>query len=49
MFFRIEPDALEFIDNSPGLEEGDDFGADYGASPCSTCRRSTVDARCTHR
>ena len=39
------PDALEFIDNSRGVQEGDDFGADYRRSRCSTCRRSTVDAR----
>ena len=29
MFFRIDPDALEFIDNSRGVQEGDDFGAEY--------------------
>ena len=29
VFFRLEPDALEFIDNSRGVEESDDFGADY--------------------
>ena len=34
MFFRIEPDGLEFIDNSRGVQEGDDFGAEF--------RRETV-------
>jgi uncharacterized protein len=29
VFFRIEADDLEFIDNSSGVEEGGDFGADY--------------------
>jgi uncharacterized protein YhbP (UPF0306 family) len=29
VFFRIEPDSLEFIDNSRGGQEGDDFGAEY--------------------
>ncbi len=29
VFFRIEPDTLEYIDNSRGAEEGGDFGADY--------------------
>lgn len=29
MFFKIEPDSLELIDNSRGVDEGDDFGADY--------------------
>jgi uncharacterized protein YhbP (UPF0306 family) len=29
MFFRIDPDVLEFIDNSRGVEEGDEFGADF--------------------
>ena len=29
MFFRIEPDDLEFIDNSSAAEEGGDFGAEY--------------------
>jgi uncharacterized protein YhbP (UPF0306 family) len=29
IFFRIEPEALEFIDNSPGIDEGGAFGADY--------------------
>jgi uncharacterized protein len=34
MFFRIEPDALEFIDNTRGAEAGDEFGAEF--------RRETV-------
>lgn len=29
MFFHIQPTTLEFIDNSRGASEGDDFGADY--------------------
>ncbi len=29
MFFHIDPDALEYIDNSKGVQEGDDFGAEY--------------------
>jgi uncharacterized protein YhbP (UPF0306 family) len=29
VFFRLEPDALEFIDNSRGVEEEGDFGAEY--------------------
>jgi uncharacterized protein YhbP (UPF0306 family) len=29
IFFRIEPEALEFIDNSRGVDEGDAFGAEY--------------------
>jgi uncharacterized protein len=29
MFFRIAPDVLEFIDNSRGTEEADEFGAEY--------------------
>lgn len=29
MFFRIEPDALEFINNAKGAEEGDEFGAEF--------------------
>lgn len=29
VFFKIEPDALEFIDNSRGTDDGDDFGAEY--------------------
>jgi uncharacterized protein YhbP (UPF0306 family) len=29
IFFRIEPEALEFIDNARGVEEGGAFGADY--------------------
>jgi uncharacterized protein YhbP (UPF0306 family) len=29
VFFRIDPDVLEFIDNSRGTEEADEFGADY--------------------
>ena len=29
VFFRIEPAELEYIDNSGGVEEGGDFGADY--------------------
>lgn len=34
IFFRVEPDSLEFIDNSRGAEESDEFGADF--------RRETV-------
>jgi uncharacterized protein len=34
IFFRLEPESLEFIDNSRGAEAGGDFGADY--------RRETV-------
>ena len=40
IFFRIEPDSLEFIDNSRGAEESDEFGAEFRGRPCSTCRRS---------
>jgi uncharacterized protein len=29
VFFKIAPDSLELIDNSRGVEDGDDFGADY--------------------
>jgi uncharacterized protein YhbP (UPF0306 family) len=29
VFYRIDPDVLEFIDNSRGLEEADEFGADF--------------------
>jgi uncharacterized protein len=29
VFFRIQPDRLEFIDNSRGGGESDDFGAEY--------------------
>jgi uncharacterized protein YhbP (UPF0306 family) len=29
VFFRLEPDSLEFIDNSRGVEEEGDFGAEY--------------------
>jgi uncharacterized protein len=29
VFLRLEPEALEFIDNARGADEGDDFGADY--------------------
>ncbi len=29
VFFRIDPDTLEFIDNSRGIAEEGDFGADY--------------------
>jgi uncharacterized protein YhbP (UPF0306 family) len=29
IFFRIEPDVLEFIDNTRGVEEADQFGADF--------------------
>lgn len=29
IFFRIEPEVLEFIDNSRGTEEADEFGADF--------------------
>ena len=29
MFFKIEPDSLELIDNSRGVDDGGDFGADY--------------------
>ena len=29
MFFKIEPESLELIDNSRGVEDADDFGADY--------------------
>jgi uncharacterized protein len=29
VFFRIEPDVLEFIDNTRGVEEADEFGADF--------------------
>jgi uncharacterized protein YhbP (UPF0306 family) len=36
VFFRLAPDALEFIDNSRGIEEEGDFGAEYR-------RRSVLD------
>jgi uncharacterized protein YhbP (UPF0306 family) len=36
VFFRLAPDALEFIDNSRGVEEEGDFGAEYR-------RRSVLD------
>ena len=29
VFYRIDPAELEYIDNSRGLEEGGDFGADF--------------------
>ncbi len=29
VFFRIDPDALEYIDNARGIAEEGDFGADY--------------------
>jgi uncharacterized protein len=29
VFYRIDPGDLEYIDNSAGVEEGDDFGADF--------------------
>jgi uncharacterized protein YhbP (UPF0306 family) len=29
VFYRLAPDALEFIDNSRGVEEEGDFGAEY--------------------
>jgi uncharacterized protein YhbP (UPF0306 family) len=29
MFFRIEPDSLEFISNAKGAERDDEFGAEY--------------------
>jgi uncharacterized protein YhbP (UPF0306 family) len=29
VFFRIEPDVLEFIDNTRGVEDADEFGADF--------------------
>jgi uncharacterized protein len=29
MFFKLEPESLELIDNSRGVDDGDDFGADY--------------------
>jgi uncharacterized protein YhbP (UPF0306 family) len=29
VFFKIQPDSLEFIDNSRGVDDADDFGADY--------------------
>lgn len=29
VFYKIEPDSLELIDNSRGVEEGGDFGAEY--------------------
>jgi uncharacterized protein YhbP (UPF0306 family) len=29
VFYKIEPDSLELIDNSRGVDEGGDFGADY--------------------
>ena len=39
VFFRIDPDTLEFIDNSRGIAEEGDFGADY--------RRQSVRAAST--
>ena len=29
VFFRLQPDVLEFIDNTRGVEEADEFGADF--------------------
>jgi uncharacterized protein len=29
VFFRIEPEELEYIDNTRGVEDAADFGADY--------------------
>jgi uncharacterized protein YhbP (UPF0306 family) len=29
VFFKLAPDSLEVIDNSRGVDEGGDFGADY--------------------
>jgi uncharacterized protein YhbP (UPF0306 family) len=29
VFYRIEPDALEFINAASGAEEGDEFGAEF--------------------
>lgn len=29
MFFHIEPSTLDYIDNSRGVDEGGDFGAEY--------------------
>jgi uncharacterized protein YhbP (UPF0306 family) len=29
VFFSIEPEVLEFIDNTRGVEEADEFGADF--------------------
>lgn len=29
VFYRISPSSLEYIDNSRGVEEGGDFGAEY--------------------
>jgi hypothetical protein len=29
VFYRIDPDDLEYIDNSGGVEGEGDFGADY--------------------
>jgi len=29
VFYRIDPDELEYIDNSRGVEQEGDFGADY--------------------
>ena len=29
VFYKIEPDSLELIDNSRGVDEAGDFGADY--------------------
>jgi uncharacterized protein len=29
VFFRIEPEVLEFINNTRGVEEADEFGADF--------------------
>jgi len=29
VFYRIEPEVLEFIDNSRGVDEAGDFGAEY--------------------
>ena len=36
IFYRLEPDALEFIDSASAADEGDDFGADFR-------RRSVLD------
>ena len=45
VFFRLEPDSLEFIDNSRGVEEEATTSAPTtGASRSSTCRRSRSDA-----
>jgi uncharacterized protein YhbP (UPF0306 family) len=29
VFFKIEPETLEFIDNSRGVEDADEFGAEF--------------------